>query len=874
MNIQNRADFDKALQLLQASSIVVADTETNGLYPYQGNQMISLSVYLPEHEAAFNFPFRYGTGKVEISYTDKNTPETPFEAMSWQGNTKRQIYLDYWFTQFKQAVGESYFHNLPLAWLDELKAAWGRGTYIFHNARFDLHVLACEGFPQPDRVEDTMIALHIVNEDWAGIEVEAPFTWTKEDANRGLCRKEQVDLWARDSSGSLLKRKQQGNRRLKWQAALHGFANATNGEEKLQEEIGAFEMTLARFIFDHWDNPYNASLIYAGFAKKGENAEKQFDRIRAKITLDKKAHMWMLPSEAVTWYAELDVRLTWALYEKCMGIIREWNNEKLYQEQTDIHYRVAWEMERNGFRLDVGQAQAEIAKLDPRIVEIQAIIDRLAGGYCAGLTDREQDFVKRFEANSGVNLSSPVQLMAFLNSGILGIEYQDDVFPEWFEKERRGNLRTYPDAILTSTEHDQLEKYEDHPIVRLLLEYRKMKKSSDTYLKRWLWAKSPEGIVRFSMNDDGTVSGRFSSSGDAGNGQNIPDRGGYTIKRAIIPYSADWRFLAADYGQLELRIAAWIAEGLLGFDPKQTMTNLFLTDADMHSYVRDMVEVRQILFSDLTDEQIVVKLGYKLTDTEVATPEKRAEIVAKHCRQVAKTMNFGLLYSGTEYMLSKLLKIDLAPAKVLVKRWRAMFPAFGAAQAYFTELAQTRRPNPGQALAVGLPVLTELFPDLEELAVARSVHPKQARTMPMYVTQPISGRHRKLHLYPTWLTFYKDGKFQGFNPQEAESKKVWNNIVQGLGGYLCGMSALRINQKYGRDKLRFFAQIHDALDGFVHVQHMHIAQDIGTIMCDWPMITPPLTVDLQGSTDGTWQGMKSIKNFQTWVETQGKDGYK
>jgi hypothetical protein len=39
------------------------------------------------------------------------------------------------------------------------------------------------------------------------------------------------------------------------------------------------------------------------------------------------------------------------------------------------------------------------------------------------------------------------------------------------------------------------------------------------------------------------------------------------------------------------------------------------------------------------------------------------------------------------------------------------------------------------------------------------------------------------------------------------------------------------------------------------------------------MIIPNLTVDIQGSADGTWQGMKKIKNFEEWRQSYGKRGY-
>src|SRR5258706_5811029 len=94
----------------------------------------------------------------------------------------------------------------------------------------------------------------------------------------------------------------------------------------------------------------------------------------------------------------------------------------------------------------------------------------------------------------------------------------------------------------------------------------------------------------------------------------------------------------------------------------------------------------------MTDEQIVIKMGYANTNKEMKEANK---MVATRCRFVAKTMNFGLLYSGGAPMLMKLLKLDdVAIAKELVNNWRSLYPAFPKANRYFTDLASDYRNNP------------------------------------------------------------------------------------------------------------------------------------------------------------------------------------
>ncbi len=909
MNVQSRSEFDQFLAHLRTEEVKVFDTETNTLKMYQQiDPLISLSVYFPRINVSYNLPFRYGHGTVEINYTKENHIDRPFEKMTWQGSTKRQLYLAYWFEQMKPKIN---FKNLPVEWLDEVRAAWGSGTYIGHNTRFDAHVLHAEGFPDMERVYDTMVGLHIVDEDWSSHKYVAPYTYTKKDEEAG---KGEWGRWARNADGSLMTKSSYGNRRLKWQAALRGYKAATEGEEGLSKARESFEEDIVQYIMDHLEDPMNASLLVKVGRKSDEDwYAAQWEKIRSRIKVDEKSNMWMLPSDRVAHYAELDVELTYKLYQDVLIEIAAWNNLDLWETQSKIHHLVAWEMERWGFKLDVAQAQAEIEKLDPRILELDAIIREAAIEHVADNFGHPavKQLAAVLEDEKPFTINSPAKLLALLNSDILSLDFGTSLFPEWWDQEKSLNLKTYQDIRLNEGEIEDseygevfdpldgtakaaLDTVEDHPIVRIVREYRRMNKMSNTYLKKWLKARDKNDIVRFSVNDDGTVTGRTSSSGEAGNGQNLPDRNGYTIKRAIVPYDENWRLWSIDYSQLELKLAAWIAEGLLGFDPNMTMTNLFLSGNDMHAYVRDMIDVRTVLFGDMSDRDIASKLGYKLEKREndgsvrPLTDDEIEELVNKYTRGVAKTLNFGLLYSGTWRMIARTLKIEREPAEILTTRWKTMFPAFQKAQDYYTELALTERAAPaGMAHVIDKALVAQptwvretvegavlgATPDISRL-VKTVKQADQWTVAGSYVTQPISGRHRRTHRYENQKRYKADdGTWKSFNEQEATARKCWNSVVQGLGGYLCMASALKINEKYGRDQQRMFVQIHDALDGYVHVDHMHIVEDFGQIMTDWPEIVPPLSVDISGSKDGTWQEMASIKNMTQWVESTGTSGY-
>lgn len=779
MNVTTREQFDLMLSQLRTATQVVFDTETNGLYPYQGNRLISLSLYFPEYEASYNLAFRNGIGTVQVD------DETPFEQLSWQKKAKKQQYLRYWYSKFREYYGETIWHNLPIEWLDEIKHSWALPgqTYIGHNTKFDLHVLRSEGFPLPAKIEDTMIWLHTLFSDWNKIQLNG----------------------------------ERANRQLKWQAKYWKIPGAFDGEVELEANIKQFERSLLLHIVRNYDSPMNAGIftkrdiatltktIGAGdyvlarlFGELPLEIEAIIEKVRSKISvdakhrgLDRKAQMWMMPAGGVAKYAELDVILTWGLRQKVKSALGKWDNEALNDDMQAIQLELAFRMEAQGFKIDRTQAEAEIEKLTPTIEEI------------------EREF-KDFTGNEEFKVTSWQHTLPFLKANV--------------------------DRSISTTGTKALRDYGENPWVKKLLKHRMLSKTINTYLKRWLAAADEFDVVRSSFNADGTATGRFSSSGDGGNLQNIPDRRGYTIKRAIITPGDDWMFLAIDYSTLELRLATWIAEVRLELGHE--MYDLFMQDKDMHAYTRDMADVRTVVFGTMTDEEILLSLGYTPDKNPEEFGNARKEVL-KYCRFIAKTMNFGLLYGGGKRMLSKLLNIDLDAAQILVDRWNGLFPAFRRANRYYQELALERRPAPnGSGLY-------------------------------QYITQPISNRHRKYDHYSENMRINDNGHWITINQREQMARKGFNNIVQGLGGYLCARSLLTITRTYTTDYLRTFAQIHDAGEFYIHRDHLAIIPGICDIMTDWTEITPALKVEWMVGQKN-WQDLVTVKvPFDEFVSSRG-----
>ena len=834
IGVKDRAGFDDFLDKLNRNHLFVADTETNGLRYYRGHKMISLAVYFPDIDIVYNLPFRQGQGDFDID-TSKN-----FSDMSWSTKVKKEMFLA---ELYNNVVKRNFrYNNLPEEWIEEIKPFWANKHHIYHNARFDMHILNDEGFPTPRTVSDTMIGLHVVLEDWFGTKFNAPKTGLKG--------------WERNKDGSLTIRSQYGNRQLKWVAAMLQHTgqipnelDATAGEAELKEACDSMADYLATFICEHnIDHPMIEKMLYANVKKKGLHdsgvREQQIDKVRRKIEINPKKNMWLLPVEKVAYYAMLDVVLTWHVHLWCMDILQRWDNVDLYMELCAIQRSVAFPMEVNGALLDQEECDIQIQALEVKRDAIQDIFnhDTELRGY------------------SPFSIDSYSKLRDWFNCGLLN-EPCHHLLPEWYQGGQ--TLKLYTNTFIEDTRKETLKDHEGHPAIMLVQEYRKIKTSLD-FLNKWRGAVDPNGIIHPSMNVTGTVAGRFSSSGDAGNWQNIPDRSGYTIKRAIVA-PENWLICANDYGQLEARIAAWEAEtnlraeGVHNLTP--TMTNLFngiydmaelrkinpnLVEhrflkggsVDMHSFTREVVDVRNVVYGDKSDDEILTSLGYHL-DNDPSIDG----MVDAHCRQIAKTLNFGLLYSGTKYMVRTLLRIDLEVADELVNRWRHLFPVFEIAQEYYMRKGLEWREIPA------------------------------ASSKSQYVTQRLTGRHRKLARYATNAVQRKGGQMRQFNPKLMSAKKCWNNIVQGTGGMLLprAFNNYLNDSNGGSEYVKPFAIIHDAIEYRVRVDHLREVHKIMQCMVDVADIDPSLTVDLVCGTN--WQDLEPVIDLELWVKTHGQEGY-
>lgn len=188
-----------------------------------------------------------------------------------------------------------------------------------------------------------------------------------------------------------------------------------------------------------------------------------------------------------------------------------------------------------------------------------------------------------------------------------------------------------------STDATVLAKLEGtHPVVGKLLGFREREKLRSTYVDGYLPLIGPDGRIHAHFNQTAAATGRLSS--DHPNLQNIPVRSerGRTIRRAFIPREG-WRFVVADYSQIELRILAHLSgdRGLLA---------AFAAGEDIHA---------------------ATAAGVFDVPMEAVTPELRRR---------AKGINFGLLYGMESFGLAERLEISREEASGHMDDYFDQFP--------------------------------------------------------------------------------------------------------------------------------------------------------------------------------------------------------
>jgi DNA polymerase-1 len=190
-----------------------------------------------------------------------------------------------------------------------------------------------------------------------------------------------------------------------------------------------------------------------------------------------------------------------------------------------------------------------------------------------------------------------------------------------------------------STDEEVLRKLSDkHKLPALLLEYRQLMKLKTTYIDVLpTLVDEKTGKIHTSFNQAATETGRLSSSNP--NLQNIPIKTdiGKNIRKAIIASGKEDYLLSCDYSQIELRILAHLSGD-------ENLITAFINDKDIHKATAALI--------------------YNL-------PEKD---ITDSMREMAKRINFGIIYGLSAWGLSRDLRISADEAQSFIDAYFTRYP--------------------------------------------------------------------------------------------------------------------------------------------------------------------------------------------------------
>ncbi len=358
-----------------------------------------------------------------------------------------------------------------------------------------------------------------------------------------------------------------------------------------------FDTMIAAFALDPTRTSYGMdALVHALLRHRMIPITDLIGRGRDQIRLDQ------APLEHVAEYSAEDADYTWRMKQLFEPHLAAAGVERLFYDTEMPLVRVLTAMESNGIAIDSGFLREVGGRLQQRT---------------AAIVDEVHALVQ-----TPFNLDSPKQL-----ADVLFNKLQLRVV-------RRTKTGPSTDAETLETLYGETQ----HPVLRLILEYRELQKLLGTYIEALpTYLSRNTGRVHTSYHQTGAVTGRLSSSEP--NLQNIPIRTelGRQIRKAFVPRGPDERLVVADYSQIELRILAH-------YCGDENLIQAFHDDRDIHAVVAAQVNSVPL------------------------------DAVTKDMRSRAKAVNFGIIYGQSAFGLAQTTGMSRNEAQAFIDQYFVRYP--------------------------------------------------------------------------------------------------------------------------------------------------------------------------------------------------------
>ena len=310
-----------------------------------------------------------------------------------------------------------------------------------------------------------------------------------------------------------------------------------------------------------------------------------FDDLVKKQKLN---HFWEVDLELASKYSGEDVYITYQLFCE--------------QELSDIENKILNEIDLPFIEILKNMEITGVKICRDRLKELWIIFENEADKFEKLIYEISQE---------EFNINSPKQ--------VWGILFDKLELPKW-KKTKTG----------WSVSADVLENLaREFPIAEFIIKYRHFTKLNSTFVNWLLDLLDENDLLHTSYNQAITATGRLSSTNP--NLQNIPSSSwiAWEIRSAFVSRFDEWKIMAIDYSQVELRLLA-IMSG------DENLLEVFKNNWDIHS--------------------------------------KTAELIWTTDRKIAKAVNFGVIYWISWFWLSKMIDITVSDANLYIKKFFESYP--------------------------------------------------------------------------------------------------------------------------------------------------------------------------------------------------------
>ncbi len=360
----------------------------------------------------------------------------------------------------------------------------------------------------------------------------------------------------------------------------------------VNEKDNLFDAAIAAYLLNPLTDTYHYDDIARDYLAM---AVPSRDELLGKDTLEKAMEE---KPEAFLYYVCYSAYIAFLALEKLRDLLLDAGMQQLFETIEMPLVYTLYDMEVRGIRVNRGALKEYGDSLQTGIIKLEKDIYDLVG----------EEF----------NINSPKQLGVIL-----------------FEKLRLPFGKKTKTGYSTSA--DILEKLEsEHPVVRMILEYRQLTKLKSTYADGLAVYIKEDNRIHGRFHQTIAATGRISSTDP--NLQNIPIRMelGRQIRKVFIPEEG-YVFLDADYSQIELRVLAHMSGD-------ERLINAYREAKDIHRITAS--EVFHIPFDEVTPFQ----------------------------RSSAKAVNFGIVYGISSFGLGQDLGITRKEAERYIGKYFETYP--------------------------------------------------------------------------------------------------------------------------------------------------------------------------------------------------------